>query len=296
MPKIMASSRPKLNKDHLCKSVRYDGYYYATLDFAEPDGIDGSGVAYQADFIELPCGWEIAPNEPEIAREVIGKHTWQACVIILADDTGYCVKGNGDGCRWAGRGMLVNKGNSYRFGSFGGLRVLIRAKDPNVIAAHDYRSQLTFELWKKKCFTDCVIVWADAEEPCHRAVLAAASPVFERMLSSRMEEAVQQRIVIKDVQSEIGQALLRFMYLGELDRDFQKPIDLLRAAHMYQVEALIVPSVELVLDKLDANSATDAIRMVKHLREDPKMEELWSSLIKTLSKDPSLLSAVMMNM
>lgn len=290
----------KLRTDHCSKSVYFEGYYYATLDFAQPDGPDGpceNGPS--ADFRELPGGWELAPNEEYIVEAIIAKHTWQASLIVLADGTGYAAKGHhtlGAGERWGGKGEIEKSGNSYRLRVLGSLRILVRAKDPSIDEAHAYRSQLTTDLWTAKRFTDCIIAWADSEESYHRAVLAAASPVFEKMLSSSMEEGVQKRISIKDVSAEVGHAMIRFMYQGELDKDFKQPADLLRAAHMYQVQALIPVSAKLLLDKLDVNCVADAVRAVKLLRDNPEMEGLWSAMMTSLKENPSLLSAAMMSM
>lgn len=295
----------KLRKDRLRNSVSFKGHRYATLDFAEPGG-DVSNGHGQDGFVELPHGWEISPHTPEIVQEIVAKHTWQTAVILFANGNAYAVKGYDheslQGFISEFEITVQKRDNTYGFGDgfasvFGkhfGARILIRTRDQGV--AQNYRSQMATELWKTRRFTDCTVVFADAEERCHRAVLAAASPVFDKMFSSGLEEAVEQRVVLQDVQSEIGRTMLRFMYMGEIDESFSKPIDLLGVAHMYQLDKLMPVCAQLILDNLSVGCVADAIRTVKNLRDNPDMEKLWSEMTQIVKEDSELLATVMMTM
>ena len=64
--------------------------------------------------------------------------------------------------------------------------------------------------------------------------------------------------------------------------DFKRPIDLLRAAHMYQVEALVAKSAELVLDQEEAEGKLQGQTATKQGRRSKLMKQnsLWDALIK----------------
>ncbi|CAJ1366088.1 unnamed protein product [Effrenium voratum] len=64
------------------------------------------------------------------------------------------------------------------------------------------RRRLDFgkDLWQDMKFTDMTMRAGDdgRELPCHRAVLARSSAVFDCMLSAKMVEGIEQRIVIRN--------------------------------------------------------------------------------------------------
>jgi len=79
-------------------------------------------------------------------------------------------------------------------------------------------------MWLQKKFTDLVVgVGDDGQEiPVHRAVLAANSKVFERMLESEMKESSERRVVLRGVSAKAARAFLEFLYTGALpNEDFE---------------------------------------------------------------------------
>merc|ERR1712216_732554 len=84
------------------------------------------------------------------------------------------------------------------------------------------RRMLSFAaLWTTPCkFTDVVVrTDSGASFRCHRAVLAARSAVMERMLDSAFKEAADSIIVLREVDDFSVEALLEFMYTGNLKKD-----------------------------------------------------------------------------
>jgi len=73
------------------------------------------------------------------------------------------------------------------------------------------------DLWRDMKFTDMTMRAGDEGEdlPCHRAVLARSSEVFDRMLSSQMKEGSEHRIVIRNAASGTLNKLLEHIYTGE---------------------------------------------------------------------------------
>ncbi|GFQ94072.1 protein roadkill [Trichonephila clavata] len=86
---------------------------------------------------------------------------------------------------------------------------------------------------------DFAIVCENLTFPVHAIVLAARSPVFNRMLQYDMIEMRCKRVVIEDVKSTIVQLMLSYMYSGEIwDLEYHEAFDLYRAADKYDISVL----------------------------------------------------------
>ena len=77
-----------------------------------------------------------------------------------------------------------------------------------------------FGVWKKVYGqmkdANFTLVFNGVEVPCHKHVLAAASPVFEAMLEGQNKEASDNRYTI-ELSEDVGIAFVRFIYTGELE-------------------------------------------------------------------------------
>uniref|UniRef100_A0A7S1SBA1 Uncharacterized protein n=1 Tax=Alexandrium catenella TaxID=2925 RepID=A0A7S1SBA1_ALECA len=72
------------------RTVEHDGYWYATLDFAAPDCEEWTEADH--DFRPLPDGWELAPDNFVIHREVIGALAWGAACLVVASGEAYSTR------------------------------------------------------------------------------------------------------------------------------------------------------------------------------------------------------------
>eukprot|EP00747_Dinoflagellata_sp_TGD_P174653 gnl/TRDRNA2_/TRDRNA2_215496_c0_seq1.p1 gnl/TRDRNA2_/TRDRNA2_215496_c0~~gnl/TRDRNA2_/TRDRNA2_215496_c0_seq1.p1 ORF type:complete len:171 (-),score=9.33 gnl/TRDRNA2_/TRDRNA2_215496_c0_seq1:4-444(-) len=62
--------------------ISFRSMLYATLDFADPRGIE---VATQEEFLPLPEGWSLAQNTQDVVTHVIAKYPWSTHVMIVSD-------------------------------------------------------------------------------------------------------------------------------------------------------------------------------------------------------------------
>ncbi|KAL3143280.1 hypothetical protein ABBQ38_002123 [Trebouxia sp. C0009 RCD-2024] len=94
-------------------------------------------------------------------------------------------------------------------------------------------------MYRQRLFTDATIVVEGHTLQAHRAVLAAASPVFERMFSSHMQEGKSQTIEMTDVAAETVELLLQFIY-GCLQPGLTLPevVALFQASDKYALASL----------------------------------------------------------
>jgi hypothetical protein len=90
----------------------------------------------------------------------------------------------------------------------------------------------------------------------HKAILGAASPVFDRMFSTAMAEAQTNEAKIDAIEPDIFEHLLRFIYGGKLPENLAAvAVDLFKAAHYYEIENLKKICGEEIEEKLSVGNA-----------------------------------------
>ena len=102
-------------------------------------------------------------------------------------------------------------------------------------------NRMAMNLWSSavnRQFTDIDLVVGNYTFPAHRAILAARSPVFAAMFQNDANgKAEHRRIEITDVPPATFDALIKFMYMGNIHGSVDNR-QLYLAASLYQVETL----------------------------------------------------------
>jgi len=80
----------------------------------------------------------------------------------------------------------------------------------------------------------------DEQLACHKAFLAARSPVFVGMLNSDMREKEEESATIKDIHPDVMRAFLKCLYTDRLPDVEVDEMELLVAADKYAVSSLKV--------------------------------------------------------
>ena len=90
--------------------VVYNGAAYRTLDDAPPEGLeDGApnwGCQGTSNYLPLPAGYVLAPNDAD-SRAVVLAHRWSTSAVVLADGDSWWTS---DGYS-SGYSGLLNSGN-----------------------------------------------------------------------------------------------------------------------------------------------------------------------------------------
>ena len=118
------------------------------------------------------------------------------------------------------------------------------------------------KLYEKMVDTDFTLIFRGAPVPCHKLVLAAASPVFKAMVDSLHLEAMESKATI-DIPEEVGLAFIEFIYTGELDERALEAnsVALLELGEKYDVQELKdLAEVEL-LHQLDKNNMVEFVSL-----------------------------------
>ena len=108
--------------------IEYNGYFYRTLDGANPAGSSSSGEptsGCQRDLMPVPSGFSLAPNDAD-SIAVTTAHGWNTHVLVFADGVGFWTdNGVSDaGTQYTGSG-LTQSGDTYKVNFCSG-RVLAR--------------------------------------------------------------------------------------------------------------------------------------------------------------------------
>jgi len=86
--------------------------------------------------------------------------------------------------------------------------------------------------------SDVTVTCDNKEFQCHKIILTSRSPVFKTMLESNMKEKETGSIEIKDMQLEVFEDLLKYIYSGEAPNIDEHAEELFAAADLYQLEYL----------------------------------------------------------
>jgi len=149
-------------------------------------------------------------------------------------------------------------------------------------------------MWQQMKFADMHICSGDEgkEFPCHRAVIALASPVLEAMLASEMKEGAERRLVLQHASAVTVQFLLEFVYTGALAEaamfDLPSLRDLLRLAHQYELSGLCHQCASSLVEIMSPVNVCEVIGLLAAYRSDPKVEEQFQKAKKEAQGNSSL--------
>lgn len=95
------------------------------------------------------------------------------------------------------------------------------------------------DLYLEQSLVDVKLVVGDREFPCHRLILAAASPVFKAMFTCDMAEKKQERIVLTEFSdAAVMNEVLNYLYKGEITLTNDTAEHILSIAHYFQLNEL----------------------------------------------------------
>mmetsp|Transcript_28386 Transcript_28386/g.50489 ORF Transcript_28386/g.50489 Transcript_28386/m.50489 type:complete len:632 (+) Transcript_28386:78-1973(+) len=151
------------------------------------------------------------------------------------------------------------------------------------------------KMWRAKEFHDVVVI-ADGEQIfCHRAFLAAMSPVFQRMLAHNMQEVSSSRIEMRNVSGRTAHQFLEMLYVGSLPATTvaEDLISLLSVADMYQVPAVVAVCAPLLPVFLSEQNVIAVLQVLSQLRHTHDViQQAWDTVTKVLQRSPDLFNVV----
>jgi len=107
--------------------------------------------------------------------------------------------------------------------------------------------------------SDIVVKCGEKLFDCHQVILASRSQVFKAMFESNMKEKLTGSVEVKNIDHEVFEDLLKYIYSGEAPNIEDHPEELLAAADQYQLEKLKEHCEVKVCPKLDVSNCIDLL-------------------------------------
>ena len=89
----------------------------------------------------------------------------------------------------------------------------------------------------------------------HKLILAAVSPVFEKMFQGKSQENQNNRVIIKDVRADVFEELMSYIYSGQLPHLKEMASDLLAVADKYSILPLLQICMNNLLENMSVEDA-----------------------------------------
>lgn len=115
------------------------------------------------------------------------------------------------------------------------------------------------QLYESSQFADVTLACEGREFHCVKALLVARSQVFAAMFEHDMEEAKHNRVEVKDVDSEVMDQMLRFIYTGKAPDLERMAAELLAAADKYALDRLKVMCEEALCNSLSVENVSEVL-------------------------------------
>lgn len=120
------------------------------------------------------------------------------------------------------------------------IRAFLEFKDPssNLYSLHGhqpYEAKL-FKQYKKQKYSDLSIICEGKLFHVHKLMIGSASPIFESLLEdANYSNSVLLSLTLDNISSEVFEAILEYIYTGQVFMDYEKAKSLLKAAEKYQL-------------------------------------------------------------
>jgi len=167
-------------------------------------------------------------------------------------------------------------------------------KMQKTLPAHNvgYPQKITRQLWGDCMFTDVEVLCGEKRFSAHRAVLAAASPVFQAMLSSEMKEGQAREIVISDSDEQSVLYTMEYIYTGCVAE--RAGCGMVILGHKYDIPGLVEYAAPVALGNLTADNCVSEVRIMRAYADDKQLGPVFEALLNKIHELPQLFKAIML--
>ena len=109
--------------------------------------------------------------------------------------------------------------------------------------------------------SDVTLAVGYKELKVHKNILSARSPVFRAMFQHDTKESKENRVVISDCEPDVVEAMLKFIYTGDVPKLKEMAHDLFTIADKYQLQQLKKMCEGALLEELDVGNAADTLAL-----------------------------------
>ena len=149
------------------------------------------------------------------------------------------------------------------------------------------------ELLNENKLIDCILKVGDRSIPCHRLILAACSPYFrELFFSEDGKEMEGKEVDLENLDPNIMEAVVSYMYSAEIDINDDNVQDILAAANRFQIPSVFTVCVNYLQKKLNKKSCLAIYRlglMLNCARLAMAARDYIADRFETIAKDEDFL-------
>ncbi|TNN64417.1 Kelch-like protein 41a [Liparis tanakae] len=118
------------------------------------------------------------------------------------------------------------------------------------------------ELLNENRLVDCVLKVGDRSIPCHRLILAACSPYFRELyFSADGKEMDTADVVLENMDPDVMEAIVNYMYSAEIDINEGNVQDVLAAAHRLEIPSVFTVCVNYLQKGLSKKNCLSIYRL-----------------------------------
>lgn len=118
------------------------------------------------------------------------------------------------------------------------------------------------ELLNENKLIDCILKVGDRSIPCHRLIMAACSPYFrELFFSADGKELNQKEIVLENLDPNIMEVIVNYLYSADIDINDNSVQDILAAANRFQIPSVFTVCVNYLQKKLSTSNCLAIYRL-----------------------------------
>lgn len=163
---------------------------------------------------------------------------------------------------------------------------------PRVVPRESTSARLKLQaMFHDRDFTDCKMVCGGREFPCHRIVLATASPVWRVALAGPFQESRDAVIAVTDADPSTVEALLKYVYGGKVEATHAQAM--MPLAHRYEMDELIGLCARALCDtSITDKNVVDIVSQMNTFLDHSKVSQHWPRLVKRVCASPDLRDAV----
>jgi len=114
-------------------------------------------------------------------------------------------------------------------------------------------------LFGSKELSDVVLMTKTGELPAHKFILSARCEVFKKMFEHDFRENIDGKVPMEDYDADLVQEMLRYIYLGEVERLDTFAPQLLPLADLYELEELKKTCLSTMFPAITADNAAEAL-------------------------------------
>lgn len=137
-------------------------------------------------------------------------------------------------------------------------------------------------MFETKVLSDCSFLVGKENSQLvagHRTILSAASPVLHDKLKAA--EGDPPKVILTDVEPEVFQLMLTYIYTDSIDLKSNTAYDLAAAAKAYQMPYLLKTCFVYIADNLTTKNVLQAYSLALHSTESDELKKKCEEFIKT---------------